>query len=163
MPLNPDAERLIRGNFSMIKRGKNPRRVVIGQLTPAQLAAINANRIARKWDPITADVLFHGKHLYDSRIKGDGYTEDEVLEQVKSAMAEESEFKLTPKMTVLRNPALRADGRGSRVHDEAVLECTSQHPLPILYSVIPKGDKLPTKKEGPPMAALPQEVADPPG
>jgi hypothetical protein len=151
MPLYVDAERLIRGNFATIKRGKNPRRVAIGTLTEAQLTSINQNRAFRGWEAVTIEVLFHGKHMYDSRITGDGYTEDDVIKQIKSAMAEESEFRLTPKMTVLRNPAKRADGYGSRVHDEAVLECTSAHPAPILYSVIPKGDTPPLQKRKEPL------------
>jgi hypothetical protein len=109
-------------------------------------------------------VLFHGKHLYDSRITKDGYSEDDVIAQIKSAMAEESEFRLTPKMTVLRNPARRANGYGALVHDEAVLECSIAHPSPILYSVIPKGDTPPNQKRKEPLsAALSQALKNHPG
>lgn len=64
-------------------------------------------------------------------------------------MSEESEFMLTSKMTVLRNPMRREDGYGAQVHDEAVLECTSKHPNAIVFSVIPKGDIPPNKRQPP--------------
>lgn len=149
MPLYPTAERLIRGCFSVIKRGQNPRRVAIGKLTDEQLKKINENRVIRGWAPIVAEVLFHGRHVYESRIVADGYTEDEVIAQIRSGMSDESEFRLTSKMTVLRNPRRREDGHGAQVNDEAVLECTSQHPNAIIFSVIPKGDVPPNKRQPP--------------
>lgn len=165
MPLYSNAERLIRGCFSVIKRGKNPRRVAIGWLTDKQLSEINKHRAARAWAPVRAEILFHGRHVYQSRIAQDGYTEDDVIAQIVSSMGAESEVKITPKMAVLRNPNRRNNGYGTLVNDEAVLECTSQHPNPILYSTIPKGDKLPLKKteEPPVLAALVENMADPPG
>lgn len=151
MPLYPDAERLIRGCFAVIKRGQNPRRVAIGTLTDKQLKDINLHRAMRGWEPVTAEILFHGRHVYESRVIQDGYTEDDVIAQISSGMSDKAEFKLTPKMTVLRNPSQREDGYGSRVRDEAVLECTSQHPSPILYSTIPRGDTPPNSNtEEPP-------------
>jgi hypothetical protein len=143
MPLYPDSERLIRGCFSMLKRGKRPRYVAIGELTEAQLAEINAERATRKFKPIKAALLFDGYHVYKSRILQDGYTEDDVIAQIQSALADDSEVKLSQKMTALRNRGKREDGYGSKVNDEAVLECSIRYPSPILFSTIPKGDKLP--------------------
>ncbi len=163
MPLYPIAERLIRGCFSAIKRGQNPRRVAIGKLTDKQLKKINENRAIRGWNPIVAEVLFHGRHIFESRVTKDGYKEEDVITQILSGMSEESEFKLTSSMTVLRNPRQREDGYGSRVNDEAVLECTSQHPNAIVFSVIPKGDIPPNKRQPPIEGGCREKVADPPG
>jgi hypothetical protein len=73
----------------------------------------------------------------------DGYTEEDLLKQIFSAMWERSVVRLSPKMTVLENPVRRADGYHACVLDQAVLECTGRYPNPELYSTIPKGDKLP--------------------
>jgi len=58
------------------------------------------------------------------------------------------------KMTVIENPARRLDRQGQWVKDQAVLECSSKHPNPILYSVIPKGDIPPSKQKGQPGGSL---------
>ena len=113
---------------------------------------------------MVAEVFFVGCHVYDSRVTRDGYTEDDVLQQIKASMAEESVLLVSQKMTVLQNPAKRADGYSRRVHDQAVLECSTRHPNPVLYSVIPKGDSIPLLKAiEPPEAALLEEVTNSPG
>lgn len=164
MPLYSHAEKLIRGNLAVTKRGKKPQLVEIGILTEIQLNAINLHRLARGWEPIHPQIVFHGKHVYESRVLRDGYTENDLLHQIFSAIAEESVFKISQKMTVLQNPALRADGYGARVHDQAVLDCTARHPRAELYSVIPKGDRKPLiKAEGPQLAALLKQMTNSPG
>lgn len=140
MPLYPEAERLIRGNLSVIKRGKKPRAVVIGELTPKQLADINAYRAARGWDPLQKEVVFVGSHLYASRILKDGYSEEDLLVQIRSAMSEECCFVPTSKMTVLQHPRRRDGGYGCMVRDELTLECTTRFPRAELFSVVPRGD-----------------------
>ena len=55
-------------------------------------------------------------------------------------------FVHNPKMTILQNRSARADRYGNLVKDLAVLECTSRHPRPELFSVIPKGDLIRPKK-----------------
>src|SRR5208337_3431057 len=118
MPLVPNAERLIRGNFAVIKRGKKPPRVTIGNLTKKQLDDINAVRSTRGMVPLSGEVFFVGTHLYDSRIKEDGYTEDDVLKMIQEAMTEECSFVRTTKMTVLESPKHRPSGYGCQIRDE---------------------------------------------
>jgi len=69
----------------------------------------------------------------------DGYTIDEVLEQVTSALGDESKV-LDEINTVLCSSQERKDSAGRMVRDEAVFECTQKYPHPELWSVIPKGD-----------------------
>ena len=125
----------------MIKRGKKPQAVIIGYLTDVQLAAINADRKRRNFSAIAKEVVFVGTHLYESRVTRDGYTEDDVLTQIKNAMSEKSCFIETLKMTALQNRTARDGGYGCHVRDEATLECSTKFPSPELYSVIPRGDK----------------------
>lgn len=141
MPLYPSAERLIRGNFAIIKRGGKPRPVTIGYLTDAQLNAINANRLGRNFSAIDKEILFVGTHVYESRIIRDGYTEEDLLIQITSAMSEQCLFAPTIKMTALINLVKRDSGYGCLVNDEATLECSSKFPKAELYSVIPRGDQ----------------------
>jgi hypothetical protein len=147
MPLAPDAERLIRRNLTAIRDGKRPWAEIIGRLTDAQLEQINAFRRAGGYAEISAQIVFTGSHLYDSRITQDGYGFAEVLVMIESALSEESRLIPSAKMTVLENRIQRVDAQGSEIHDQAVLECTIKHPRPLLYSVIPKGDKRPYLKE----------------
>ena len=62
------------------------KRVEIGVLSEDQLIQINDFRSASGFPPIIATVVFIGKHIYKSRVVGDGYTIDDVLEQIESAM-----------------------------------------------------------------------------
>jgi len=86
MPLYENAEKLIRGNLAVIKRGKRPNPVVVGYLTDEQLEVVNNYRRARNWEPIEKDIIFVGSHIYDSRVVKDGYTEDDLIAQIKSAL-----------------------------------------------------------------------------
>jgi hypothetical protein len=141
MPLYENAEQLIRGNIAVIKRGQKPRAVVIGYLTEAQLHAINAYRSSRGWELIEKDIVFVGCHVYDSRVVRDGYTEDDLLAQIRSAFSETCKLIPTHKMTVLQNPKQRESGYGCRVRDELTLECSARFPRSELCSVVPRGDK----------------------
>jgi hypothetical protein len=140
MPLVPDAERLIRGCFAVIKRGKKPRRVTVGYLTKEQLADINMERERRGFVLLSGEIFFIGTHLYGRRIIEDGYTEDDVLKMIQSAMSEKCCFVRTQKMTVLQSPNHRDNGYGCKVRDELTLECSAS-PLAELYSVVPRGDR----------------------
>lgn len=141
MPLQNDAEQLIRRNLQEIQAGRRAKMVVVGALSDAQLAALNTFREATGRPPMVREIVFIGKHLYQSRIERDGYTFDDVIDQIVSAMDESSVLRTNRHMTALENPNLRADRYGNNVRDQAVLECTSRHPRPELYSVIPIGDK----------------------
>lgn len=143
MPLNPDSIYLIRSNLEVLQSGAKVRPVVIGKLTPAQLTQINAERLShtKPMPEITDEILFIGKHIYDSRILRDGYSIDDVIDQIISAISESSVVVASPKMTALESATLRSDRYGNQIRDKAIFECTTKHPKPELYSVIPKGDK----------------------
>ena len=90
-----------------------------------------------------------GQHIYNSRIVGDGYTIEDVPDQIASAMAADAVVLDTSPMTGLESPAPRTDRYGNQVRDRLVLECTARHPRPELFSVIPKGDRNKPKKKPP--------------
>lgn len=166
MPLYPDAEQLIRGNIAFIKRGGKPRPVLIGYLTNIQLLSINAYRASRNWEPINREIVFIGCHVYDSRVTRDGYSEDDLLAQIRTAFSETCRYIWTPKMTVLQNPTQTESGYGCRVRVELTLECSARHPRSEMYSVVPRGDKLhkPAKlREAAEAASLVDHVTNPPG
>jgi hypothetical protein len=140
MPLFADGLKKIRKNLLDAQSGRRPRLDRIGFFTREQLAAINAAREAKGFAALDLYIVFRGKHLYDSRCIADGYSIEEVLEQVQSAFSEGAVVMFTPPSSILRNPIKRVDRNGCLVNDEAVFECTSQHPYAELYSVIPRGD-----------------------
>ena len=131
--------------------------MTIGELSKVQLDSLNRQRSKAGLAPLNGLVCFVGRHVYQSRIVGDCYTAEDVVDQIKSAFSEASTAHLSPKMSSLRNPLPRADRYGNQVRDECVLECFAHHPRAELFSVIPKGDKnkppRPTKSGGPPKEA----------
>jgi hypothetical protein len=141
MPLGDNAANLIRANLEDIRDGKKPRPVVIDRLTETQLSAINADRLRRNFAPIVAEVTFVGRHIYESRCERDGYTIEDVILQITSAMDGAAVVQVSSKMTLMKNLTAREDGYGNQVTDKAVFECTSRHPRPELFSVIPSGDR----------------------
>jgi hypothetical protein len=140
VPLFENAAKIIRANLEEIIALGRPRVVEIGALTTDQLAAINEFRIENDLPPIIAQVKFLGRHIYQSRIVGNGYMVDEIIEQIESAMQPCSVVKVSEVRTALENPNRRIDRYGNSVSDRAVLECTRRHPWPELFSVIPIGD-----------------------
>jgi hypothetical protein len=152
MPLNADAEQLIRANLRAAASGIKPRPVIIGTLTDAQIETLNVIRVLANRDPMQRELMFVGLHIYNSRIVRDGYSIDDIVLQIASALNPFSRIQASRQMTVIRTQVLRDDGRGSQVRDEAVLECSCRFPLPEVFSVIPKGDIAPNKaaamKEG---------------
>lgn len=140
MPLHPNGENRIRRNLQQIRDNKSPQRCVIGYLTAAQLEAINADRTQSGLPPIAAEIIFIGRHLYRSRCLRDGYSIEDVILQIRSALDASAQFKPTRSWTVLRNLKARISADGRTIHDEAVFECTSRAPNPELFSVVPRGD-----------------------
>ena len=148
MPLFENAVALIRRQLEEIQNGNRVKAFPVGTLTPAQLGAINAVRHQGGYAPIIDEVLFLGQHVYGSRVVKDGYCIEDVIGQIVSAMDMNATVIATQKMTAMQNLTLRTDRYGNRVRDRVVLECTTRHPRPELYSVIPKGDV--KKPKGPP-------------
>jgi hypothetical protein len=140
MPLFDNAIEGIRNNLEQIRNGKKAPLIAIGILTKAQLSAINGSRLKQGLSTVIAEVLFVGRHIYQSRIVCDGYTIDDVLDQISHAMESVSVVLVNARMTAIENPTARADRYGNLVKDRAILECSTRHPRPELFSVIPKGD-----------------------
>lgn len=166
VPLYSNAEKVIRDHLELVRLGQKPKRVTIGELSKAQLDSLNAQRLKAGFDPLNGLIFFVGKHVYKSRILGDCYTVDDVIDQIRSAFSEASTAHLSPKLSSLRNPVPRADRYGNQVRDELALECFANHPRAELFSVIPKGDtkkpKCPEKERGLPKEAS-ELVTNPPG
>lgn len=142
MPLNPDARQILRASLVMLAQGEKPLVVTIGYLTVEQHTTINEHRATQKLPALeSAEVVFLGRHLYNSRVVTDGYTIDDILDQIESAMSANSMVIATHKMTALKNKTARNDRYGNLVCDEAVFELTQRRPKAELLSVIPKGDK----------------------
>jgi hydroxymethylpyrimidine/phosphomethylpyrimidine kinase len=150
MPLYGNALDLIRANLEEISKGIKPQGVAIGFLTERQLKEINQARVARvpPLPPVVGEVLFYGRHMHKSRVVRDGYTVEDVIDQIVSAMDAAAEFVHTPNMTTVQNLTGRPDRYGNIVKDLAVFECSARHPRPELFSVMPKGDanKPPAKR-----------------
>lgn len=146
MPLSEDAPALIRANFEQLQNGTRARLVTIGNLTAEQLTAINDNRRAHGHPAIVADVVFVGRHVYESRIMRDGYTIDDVIDQISSAMNAAAVVVPAATMTAIENPLPRPDRYGNAVRDRAIFECSARHPRPELFSVVPKGDRIKAKR-----------------
>lgn len=151
MPLYPQSVAQIRSNLEMIQNGGKAKPVEIGRLTEAQLEAINRHRLAHNASlpPVVAEVVFIGSHVFQSRITRDGYSIDDVIDQISSAMDAASELVGNLPMQTIENPVPRTDRYGNQIQDRAVFECMSRHPRPELFSVVPKGDKIrPQKQKG---------------
>jgi hypothetical protein len=68
--------------------------------------------------PLSVDeVLFVGRHIYTRRILGDGYTIDDIIDQIESAMDEGSMVIANEYMTAIKNPVARKDRLGNLVRD----------------------------------------------
>jgi hypothetical protein len=147
MPLYTNAKALIRKNLEALQAGQRVPRVIVGRLTKMQIEAVNAQQAAEDLPLSIDEVVFVGRHIYQRRILEDGYIIDDVIDQIESALSEESIVIANDYMTAIKNPKARADRLGNLVHDEAILECSKYRPNPDIYSVIPKGDKIKPKKQ----------------
>jgi len=147
MPLYPNAKDLIRNNLLTLQAGQRAPRIAVGKLTKAQIEAVNAQQAAEDLPLSIDEVVFVGRHIYKRRILEDGYTIEDVIEQIESAMSDGAEVIANEYMTAIRNPVARRDRLGNLVHDEAILECSKYRPNPDIFSVIPKGDKIKPQKQ----------------
>jgi len=145
MPLFADGLRKIRRNLLKVQAGHKPWVAKIGFFTPEQIAKINEARTSMGYPVLRPEMLFHGSHLFQSRCVKNPYTIDQVLEQIESALSQNSLVDSSRPSVVLRNPDQRMDHNGIFVNDEAVFECSGRHPYAELYSVIPEGDGLKMK------------------
>lgn len=143
MPLYKNALYLLRANLEEVSRGGRVRAVVVGELTEDQHAVINQHRAAAGLPKLeNPEIVFIGKHVYASRVDRDGYTIDDVIQQIMSALAADAVVLASPKMSALESTTLREDSYGNLVRDRAVFEMTQRKPRAELYSVMPKGDTI---------------------
>lgn len=142
MPLHADARAILQATFKLLAEGERPRVITIGTLTEDQFSAINVKRLAQGLQELESpEIVMLGRHLYNSRVVKDGYSIDDVCDQIESALSSDAMVIATVKMTALRSTTERADRYGNTIKDEAVLELTQRRPKAELFSVIPKGDK----------------------
>ncbi len=147
MGLYEDAEKLIRSNLKLAaewfahepKLRRSQPIVSIGELSTAHLATINAQRLEEELPPIVAEVLFDGRHMYESRCLEDNYTIDEVIEMIVCVFRDDS-IVMPGWSTVLKSAKSRVNAAGLTIRDEAVFECHGRLPHPELRSVVPRGD-----------------------
>jgi hypothetical protein len=140
LPLFADGLRKIRRNLILVQSGMKPHVAKIGFFTPEQIKQINEARISMGFPVLRPEIMFHGRHLYDSRCVEDHYTIDQVLEQIVSAFSDAAVVDPSRPSVVIRNPNKRMDHNGMLVNDEAVFECTGRKPYADLYSIVPVGD-----------------------
>ncbi|RLK29119.1 hypothetical protein C7417_5496 [Cupriavidus plantarum] len=84
--------------------------------------------------------------MHQSRVVRDGYTIEDVIVQMRTALDTSAVVQASSKMTTVRSVVPREDGYGNTVQDMAILELTSRKPRAELYSVIPKGDVSPARR-----------------
>jgi len=147
MPLFENADYLIMANLQQLASDYRVRAVEIGRFTEGQFEAINRQKQGQGL-PLLEDpgIVFIGSHAYRSRVIRDGYTIDDMLVQIRSALAVTSIWKSATHMTALRSTIGRHDGYGNEVFDEAIFELTARKPKAELYSIVPKGDRNKPKK-----------------
>ncbi|MBB3743719.1 hypothetical protein FHX10_003218 [Rhizobium sp. BK591] len=140
MPIYHNARILILSNLQTIGAGDRAAIVPIGQFTIQQFTDLNLARADLGLHALESnEILFMGRHLYNSRSK-DGYTTADMVEQICSALHESSVIVASVHMSCMRSMIGRADGYGNTVFDQAVFELTARKPKAELFSVIPKGD-----------------------
>lgn len=138
MPLYDNAIDTIRTNLEQPQNGERPRFQAIGKLTDEQLETINQKQIEKGFPIVQCnEILYMGRHHYESRVIRDGYQIDDLIKQIESSLAESSVIENNK---VLKSTVLRDDGYGNMVEDWAVFEMTAKRPKMELFSVIPKGD-----------------------
>ena len=146
MPLYPNATQLITQNLNALANGDRAKFVVIGNFTEQQFQEINAYRTSTGLPPLEQnEILYMGRHHYNSRAGRDGYAIADLLAQIQSALSANSVVLTNPGMTAIENPIPRNDGYGNQVNDRAIFELTSKKPRAELFSTIPKGDAIKTK------------------
>ena len=138
MPLYENALEIIRQNLEQLQNGERPRFQAIGKLTDEQLNTINQKQLEKGLPTVECnEILYMGRHHYNSRVVQDGYTISDLLKQIESVLAESSVIENNK---VLKSTIKRNDGYGNMVSDWAVFDMTAKRPRMELFSVIPKGD-----------------------
>lgn len=136
-----NAIELIKANLECLQRGEKAPQITIGFFTAKQFEDINLYRQANQLPPLLSnEILYVGRHHYQSRVVRDGYQIEDLLLQIQSALTDLSEIVITKKGSTLVNKTLRDDGYGNQVEDTAVFEFTAKKPKSELFCVIPRFD-----------------------
>ncbi|KGQ43085.1 MULTISPECIES: hypothetical protein [Pasteurellaceae] len=131
----------IRNNLEKIAKGQRVEFLTIGYFTQKQFDEINDYRNANGLPALLSkEIIYLGKHHFESRVVKDKYSIDDLIKQIESALKNDSEIEINSGRTGLRSTILRDDGYGNQVTDIAAFELTAKKPKAELYSVIPKGD-----------------------
>jgi hypothetical protein len=150
LPLYSDAERQIKRNLELLASGGRAPLIAIGYFAARQFEDINLARLDAKLHPLGQnEIVFIGRHLYQSRHR-DGYAVEDMIVQIRHALAQEAVAVVTEKMSCLRNLRGRTDRWGNTIYDQAIFEMTARKPRAELFSVIPKGDTIRPKHQSPP-------------
>ncbi|MCP8882807.1 hypothetical protein NIM87_04800 [Devosia sp. XJ19-1] len=140
LPLAIDAPDRIRANLIEVSHGNRVSLITIGTFSLSQFSEINKARANLELHPLELnEILFMGRHLFKSRW-ADGYSVDDMVTQIESALCDAAEVSMSKFMSSLQNPEGREDGYGNVVFDRAIFEMTARKPRAELFSVIPKGD-----------------------
>lgn len=139
---NIDSE--IRANLNCIASGGKPKFITIGYFTDTQFKAINEYRRNEELPELLSnEIIYMGRHHYNSRITKDGYSIDDLIKQIKSSLDTDSVVVIDKKGSGLQSNNKREDGYGNTVTDLAIFEFSAHKPKAELFCVVPKGD---TKK-----------------
>lgn len=141
MPFCQGARAQILIQLERIQNGERVSIIEIATVTEEQHAEINFYREKFGLPVLELPrIVYLGKHHYNSR-RQDGYTIEDMADQLESGLAAHSQVIATHKMTALQNKLGRADGHGNFVKDLVILELTSRKPMGEAFSAIPRGDK----------------------
>lgn len=141
------AEKLILNNLELIEKGERACFVTIGYFTLEQFNAINKFRESENLPLLLSnEIIYLGRHHYESRVIKDGYNVLDLVKQIKSALTDQSVISINRGRTGLKSIVARDDGYGNQVIDVAAFELMARKPRAELYSVIPTGDKIKPKK-----------------
>ena len=117
--------------------------IEIGHLTEEQHQEINKARDELEYPPLLSpEILYLGKHHVSSRHGKDGYTAEDILDQIVHILDVDVEIPVTRRQTKMVSKTLRKDAYGNDIIDNGILELMSRKPKAELYSVIPKGDSI---------------------
>ena len=142
MPLYQNAEDNIRENLSKLQSGDRAPLTAIGFLTDFQFEQLNLRRAQFDLHLLEEnEIIFIGKHLYNSRVK-DGYTIEDMIDQIVSALSASSVVDIGETWSRIDNLTPRADRYGNAVNDRGVFEMNARKPRAELFSVMPKGDNI---------------------
>lgn len=141
MPFYHHKKDLLLTQIRELIAGKRVPVIEIGCLTDKQHCDINDLRATHNLPKLVhPEVLYLGKHHINSRHSNDGYTAEDILLQIISAMDSDSIIPSSNRQTLITSIKHRDDGYGNQVIDTGVLELMARKPKAELFSVIPKGD-----------------------